>query len=96
MIKPTIGRVVWFWNAPGLQIQPEAAIICYVHDDTHVNLVVFDMDGNPQPKSSVFLYQGEGERPSGLPGTFCEWMPYQIGQVAKTEELQKQITKAKV
>lgn len=78
MISPTIGRVVWYHEA-GIPTtdQPQAAMVAYVHSDTMVNLVVFSKDGVPAGKTSVFLYQGDGEIPSG---NFCEWMPYQIGQ----------------
>jgi len=82
MIKPTIGRVVWFWPHglnPGTQ--PQAALIAYVHSDTMVNLAVFDPEGEAHSRTSVWLYQGAGEIPDGA---YCEWMPYQIGQ-AKTQ-----------
>lgn len=73
MIKPTIGRVVWFWgNSP--QTQPMAAIVCYVQNDTMVNLAIFDASGTVHAETSVYLYQGDGERPAGR---FAEWMPYQ-------------------
>ena len=91
MIKPTIGRVVWFWDDSRIQDQPFPGIVCYVHSDTMVNLTVFDANGQAVPKTSVFLYQGasESERPQGH---FAEWMPYQKGQAAKTEELEKQLS----
>jgi hypothetical protein len=89
MIKPTIGRVVWYHN-PNSKItdQPWAAIVCYIHSDTLINLSVFDENGLGKAKESVVLYQGEGERPA-LP--YAEWMPYQQGQAAKTEQLEKQL-----
>jgi hypothetical protein len=81
MIKPTVGRVVWYWplNAEP-QGQPQAALIAWVHSDTLVNLAVFDPNGNGYSRTSVLLYQGDGERPTG---EICEWMPYQIGQAAR-------------
>lgn len=89
MIKPTIGRVVWFWkDGTGLQQQPEAGIVCYVHSDALVNLVVFNSNGQPQSRTSVRLLQDGDARPAGY---FAEWMPYQKGQAAKTEELEKQL-----
>lgn len=87
MIAPTIGRVVWFWENAG-QPQPLPGIVCFVHSDTRVNLAVFDANGNTSGKTSVFLYQGDTERPTMH---FAEWMPYQKGQAAKTEQLEKQI-----
>lgn len=87
MIKPTIGRVVWFWQ-DSTQQQPLPGIVCYVHDDTRINLATFDVNGNSQPRTSVFLWQGDSERPTSY---FAEWMPYQKGQAAKTEQLEKQL-----
>jgi hypothetical protein len=87
MIKPTVGRVVWFW--PKMQArteQPLAAIVASVHSDTMVNLGVFDGYSIPVSHTSVFLFQGEGLRPESA---FCEWMPYQIGQAAKNAEAVK-------
>lgn len=89
MIKPTIGRVVWYYNPNHKEgDQPWAALICYVHSDTMVNLSVFDENGLGKAKTSVPLYQGEGVRPEY---PFCEWMPYQQGQAAKTEALEKKL-----
>lgn len=86
MIKPSIGRVVWFWENAGIaahpQAQPHAALVTYVHNDELVNLTVFDSAGYPGAHTSIPLWQGEGERPQGR---HCEWMPYQKGQAAKAE-----------
>lgn len=73
MIKPTIGRVVWFWTG-GPQTQAMTGLVCYVHSDTNINLAVFDANGTVHAETSVYLYQGDGERPEGR---FAEWMPYQ-------------------
>lgn len=86
MITPTIGRIVWFWNSPQLRtLQPEAAIIAYVHNDAMVNLGVFRDNGNCSGFTSVELWHGEGEPPAGA---YCEWMPYQKGQAAKNDALE--------
>lgn len=86
MIKPTIGRVVWyhppFVADSGVNEQTLAAIVCHVWSDTCVNLAVFDSNGAASNQTSVFLFQGESERPSSC---YWEWMPYQIGQAAKAE-----------
>jgi hypothetical protein len=84
MIKPTVGRVVWFHEAfvPDTKEQPRAAIVCYVHSDRCVNLAVFDVNGNSTSRTSVALRQEGDEAPAYA---FCEWMPYQLGQAAKTE-----------
>lgn len=88
MIKPTIGRVVWFTPSknstqPGFVAgdQKLAALIAYVHSDKMVNLAVFDANGNSHSVCSVELIQ-EGY-PKDSNGFYCEWMPYQIGQAAK-------------
>jgi hypothetical protein len=88
MIKPTIGRVVWFHPSGSKSSdQPNAALIAYVHSDTMVNLAVFDCNGQQSGQTSVFLWQGDTERPSSY---YCEWMPYQQ-RAAITEALEKQL-----
>lgn len=93
MIKPTVGRVVWFY--PGQTErgsdgsgQPLAALIAYVHSDTCINLAIFDRSGIAFNRTSVELWQGEGEAPAH---SHAAWMPYQLGQQAKTEQAEKQL-----
>ena len=92
MIKPTVGRVLWFWRHGKTQVdageQPEAAIIAHVWSDTCVNLAVFDGNGVATNFTSVPLIQAGDAKPESF---FCEWMPYQQGQAAKTEELQAKL-----
>lgn len=96
MIQPTIGRVVWYHPRPGeigLAVNdgstPCAAIVAYVWNDRMVNLTVCDHNGQAQSRTSVRLLQ-DGEPP--MPGTaYCEWMPFQKGQAAKTEALEKRL-----
>lgn len=89
MIKPTISRVVWFHpSGTSEDKQPLAAIVCYVHSDECVNLAIFDENGVASSATSRFLWQGDGERPTG---DYAEWMPYQKGQAAKTEALEAKI-----
>lgn len=89
MISPTVGRVVWFRPAPWDQVgqldqeQPLAAMVCYVHSDRLVNLVIFSHSGVPQHRNLVPLRQDtdpfiESDQ------SYCEWMPYQKS-VAKGE-----------
>lgn len=89
MIKPSIGRIVWFFDDAGhyqsFQIgarQPRAAVICTVWSHRCVNLCILQPDGNPQkdPPTSIPLLQ-EGD---AIPehGHFCMWMPYQQQQAA--------------
>lgn len=89
MIKPTIGRQVWFWKA-GSDVdtdQPEAATIVYVWGDSMVNLQVLDHEGVSRGATSVSLRQPKD--PVWITTPFCEWMPYQKGQAAKTEVAEK-------
>lgn len=84
MIKPTIGRVVWY-HPPFVADKDEEtlpAIVCYVHSDECVNLAVFDANGLLSSQRHVKLYQGEGSRP---PTAYAEWMPYQIAQAQKEQ-----------
>ena len=91
MIKPTIGRVVWYHPVGSTSDeQPLAAIIAHVWSDTCVNLAVFDSNGVAINQTSVFLHQGEGEVPAS---SFAEWMPFQKGQAAKVEQLESQLNK---
>ncbi len=95
MIKPTIGRVVHFWPFnPRMMIeQPRAAIVAFVHDDERtVNLGVLDHFGNVYSELNVPLLQADEEKP--VTGGYAEWMPYQIGQAAKTDELAKALEAA--
>src|SRR5688572_2688793 len=87
IIRPTIGRIVWYWREPvhDKDAQPEAAIVTHVHTDSLVNLAVFDRDGGACGVRLVVLRQ-PGE---GVPTvSYAEWMPFQQGQAAKTEALE--------
>lgn len=96
MIKPTIGRVVWFTPAndsgrPRIAGLPLAALIVGVWSDTCINLAVFDANGDSFGQTSVPLIQDEtAEKPDGF---YAEWMPYQRMQAAFDEqaELQDQL-----
>lgn len=88
MIKPTIGRVVWYHPVDADPEITHPAIVTHVWSDTCVNLAIFASNGKPYAETSVFLYQGGDNRPTSK---FAEWMPYQQGQAAKTEQLEKQL-----
>lgn len=94
-IEPTIGRKVWFFapndqTLPGGMIvakqgMPFSAEIVYVHNDTMVNLAVYDHYGRLYQIASVTLLQENMPKPGGF---YCEWMPFQKGQ-AKAQEQAK-------
>lgn len=96
IIKPTVGRVVWYWPSPDeirghygfryysdLQRPPQPcdAHVLYVHDDRLVNLLVMDHYGNPHVRTSTILVQEDDPKPDDR--GFCQWMPYQVGQAKK-------------
>ncbi len=87
MIKPTIGRKVWYWAhtpSEGYEnAQPEDATVVFVFSESMVNLRVTDHSGNSRPETSVFLWQGEGSQPDTR---HAQWMPYQVGQAKKERE----------
>jgi hypothetical protein len=96
VIKPTIGRVVIFKQlSPAVAVGEDgecAAIIAKVLSDVSVNLCVIDADGQTHARPNVPFVQ-EGEKP---PNTdHCHWMPYQVGQAAKAEQLQAQLDEHK-
>lgn len=91
MLKPTIGRRVWFWpngvtstnNGPlqtvtGTEPQPLDAGVVYVWNDRLVNLDVADHYGKHHAATSVPLLQDDDPIPAL--GAYATWMPYQIGQ----------------
>jgi hypothetical protein len=95
MIKPTVGRVVWYRPSDADQnvmtihdAQPLAAIVAYVWSDTMVNLTVSDHGGNTHSRTSVDLAQDSEQL---LASPYCEWMPYQKGQAAKSEQLEQKL-----
>lgn len=93
IIKPTVGRVVWFYKyVPGNGYKgPLAAHICAAWGDACVNLMVIDEGGTPRGETSVRLIQ-DGDAPPEA--NYCCWMPYQKGQAAKTEALEKELKTA--
>jgi hypothetical protein len=88
MITPTVGRVVWFRERDDRGMQPYAAIIAYVHSDTKVNLMVIEPDGTTWGCENVELLQ---DNYNAADDVWCEWMPYQKGQAAKTEALEAKL-----
>lgn len=87
MIKPSPGRIVWFYPELAQRDpngQPLAAIVAKVIDDRVLNLAVFAADGTTYPLQHVTLLQDGDELADPNQAHAC-WMPYQKGQAAKTE-----------
>jgi hypothetical protein len=91
VITPTVGRIVWFYKYVAGQGHkgPTAAIVTTTHGDTMVSICTFPHGRDPVPISSVRLVQDDAEIPEF---DYCAWMPYQKGQAAKTEALEKQVS----
>ena len=89
MIKPTVGRVVWYYSAQGAE--PHAAMITKVWGARCVNLAIFSESGTAYNNTSVTLLQDDDQVPAHSHAT---WMPFQKGQAAKTEALQAQLGQA--
>lgn len=92
MIQPTVGRVVWFYPAEcGPTDQPWTASIAYVYSDTEINIGGFTRNGEHFSRLHVRLVQDGAKEPERGSRDYCVWMPYQRGQAAKAEALEKQI-----
>lgn len=91
MIKPTIGRMVWYTPAEAHDNRldkdsPLSAQVVYVNDDETVNLAVFDQHGQHHAGiTSVQLLQ-DNDKPKQTKQedptkrtylAYAEWMPYQ-------------------
>lgn len=86
MINPTVGRVVWLYGAPGMNLdhaQPFKADVAFVWNDRLLNVGYLDHLGQSRSVTSVVLLQDDDLKPQSRP--FCVWMPYQVGQAKKHE-----------
>lgn len=87
-LKPTIGRVIWFYpdagfsntNTPSGNGDPLPALICRVWSDTCINIGGFDANGKPFARTSVTLLGADETPPHGM---YASWMPYQVSAAAK-------------
>lgn len=103
VIKPTIGRRVWFRPSAAFlasnpiltQFNPEQPMdagIVYVQHDHMVNLIVTDHVGKTLAVPSVPLLAGHYVADEDTDVyCCCEWVPYQKSQAAKTEVADKGI-----
>lgn len=84
VIKPTIGRAVWYYQGGKNQHddgrQPYAATVAYVWNDRLINIGYFNTSGIASSATSVPLIQEGDELPGGA---FCMWMPFQVGQAKR-------------
>lgn len=94
MIKPTVGRKVWYRpsrfdaTGPGHMTfggdQPLDATIIAVWGDRMVNVLVTDVMGKQFPVLSAVLLQDDDKPQIDAEGRamrgYVEWMPYQQGQ----------------
>lgn len=111
-ILPTVGRVVHYCppGLDGQPRDVMAAVVAAVHNDEQVTLAVFDQNGGTFPAQYVphesmvvgGMLDDDGAR-VGAVGTagelgmpFWRWMPYQIGQAAKTEQTAADLVQAEV
>lgn len=81
-MKPSIGRVVWYYPAtrePG--DQPWPALISYVTSDDNINVGGFRYDGTPFNDSGVSLFLPDAPLPEQ--GPYCTWMPYQVSAASE-------------
>lgn len=99
MPLPTPGRIVWYYpskhidDIPQNLNEPLAAIVAAVYAaGTRVNLHVIDADGESVARRSILFVQ-PNEAVDSASGCYATWMPYQVGQAAKTEALQAELTK---
>lgn len=93
-IEPTVGRVVHYHPSAD---HPDAsqtltALICKVNPDGTINLAIFDSCGHQFSRQRVQIVQ-QDEAVIGFENHtgFCSWMPFQLGQAAKTDALQQHI-----
>jgi hypothetical protein len=87
-ITPSVGRIVWYHPPKredgGRLLQPQAAIITYVHSDTLVNLAAFGSLGLPVSRCQVYLAPPNHaiSREQAAAG-YANWMPWQVAQAQK-------------
>lgn len=90
---PTVGRVVHIFSGSVLgqtKDTPMAAIVTGLRDGLTIDACVFSGNGVPQPTQGI-VHVSE---PRHLTDFYWDWMDYQKGQAAKTEELERQLKQA--
>jgi hypothetical protein len=85
-IKPTVGRIVWYYYDTQ-QEEPLAAIISGVVADNRIAVTVFYPGMNCQHFRSVHLQQPDADETGVFPR--CVWMPYQEKKLTGSESGEK-------
>lgn len=90
-IEPTVGRVLWYYpqfHRDEMGREPLSASIAAVNNNGTVNIGFLSQLGVHHNALEVPIWDGQGPRPIYA---YCEWMPYQKGQAAKTEALEAKL-----
>ena len=96
-IIPTVGRVVYFTPSCISGITPDfntgvcAALVTAVHNYNCVNLSVLDANGQHHARCSVCHVSTVSADDDVKKYDTWDWMPYQKGQAAKTEQLEAKL-----
>jgi len=80
-MKPSIGRVVWYYPANHGDGQPWPALIAYVHPNEQITVGGFRADGTPFDDRWITLYLPDAPLPQE--GPYCTWMPYQVSAASE-------------
>ena len=92
MIKPTVGRVIWWFEHDGttdLVVGPMVALIAAVLPSGRVNLVGWDLEGESCKGLKHVRIVEDGDATDE--DVWAQWMPYQQEQAAKTEQLEEKL-----
>lgn len=105
VIQPTIGRVVLccpnedrrLSHLVAVEGEPLAALVAYAYPVNEagqhfVNLSLSDHIGQHCAVQGILLVQ-DGQEPPETGKAYCHWMPYQLGQAAKTEAVLSEANK---
>jgi len=76
MMKPTVGRVVYYNEGTKEEPKVAASIISYVWKDDRVNLMVIDVNGKTYGKTNVVRGEEGGQ---------WDWMPYQKANATNSQ-----------
>jgi hypothetical protein len=90
MNHPTIGLVVLVHSRQAGATGPWPCLVTKVWGDRCINAAGFNEWGTAIAFSSLKLLQDD-DQPEEF-GPYAEWMPYQKGQAAKTEALERQVS----